>query len=144
MITNIKDIDNMTNINDLIHSFDEFTLKYSFRPNKDEYPNPKVGTILDEDKSVKWNREEVERLRNRYSEKLSELNKEFHNISNTFENKIVSELARIYNFSIEESKKIWSYACDESHSEGVIAVKNTYEEIADLYTDLLSVRKLNK
>ena len=35
---------------------------------------PKTGDIIDEDKSVKWNREEVVRLQNEYEKEVKELN----------------------------------------------------------------------
>lgn len=36
-------------------------------------------------------------------------------------------------------QKIWSYAYLESHSSGIRDVTSTYEEIADLYNDLLKI-----
>ena len=38
-----------------------------------EFKKVAVGTILDEDKSVRWNREEVERIREEYTEEVIDI-----------------------------------------------------------------------
>lgn len=43
-------------------------------PCKPNWRGPKEGTIFDEDKSVKWNKEEVIRLREKYDTEVRELN----------------------------------------------------------------------
>ena len=126
-------------MNCLIESSDDFTLHFSCRPNGEIYPYPKINEVIDEDKSVKWNREEVSRLRERFEKRVEELNKYKNKIIVEYEDRLITLLGKNNNISHDESSKIWSYAYLESHSSGVRDVTSTYEEIADLYNDLFPV-----
>ena len=126
-------------MNCLIESFDDFTLHFSCRPNREIYPYPKINEVIDEDKSVKWNREEVSRLRERFEKRVEELNKYKNKIIVEYEDRLITLLGKDNNISHDESSKIWSYAYLESHSSGVRDVTSMYEEIADLYNDLLKI-----
>lgn len=137
----IKEINKETDCDKLVSLSDDFWRTFSCRPDKKEYPYPKAGDILDEDKSVKWNREEVERQRQAYLNRVDELNKCENVIGNAFDNRIVTLLAKDYGFSKEESRKIWNFAYEQEHSGGTRSVYNTYVDFADVYTDLLKIRE---
>lgn len=106
----IKKIKKEKALNTLVSSFESFCAGYSRKPNREEYPYPRTTDIIDEDKSVKWNREEVQRLRRAFESKAEELNRYKNLISSAFEGRIIEILAKDNSISVEESQKIWSYA----------------------------------
>lgn len=136
----IKEIKKEKELYVLVLSYEEFCLNYSCKPDREEYPYPKRTYILDEEKSVKWNREEVERLRKAFENKVEELNKYKNLITKAFEDRIVKAMAKDNGISVEESLKIWNYAYAEKHSNGIIFVVYCYNELAGLYADLLEIR----
>lgn len=137
----IKEINKETDCDKLVSLSDDFWRTFSCRPDKKEYPYPKAGDILDEDKSVKWNREEVERQRQAYLNRVHELNKCKNAIGNAFDDRIVTLLAKDYGFSKEESRKIWNFAYEQEHSGGTRSVYDAYVDFADTYVELLKIRK---
>lgn len=137
----IKEINKKTDCDKLVSLSDGFWRTFSCKPDRKEYPYPKTGDILDEDKSVKWNREEVARLRQAYLNRVDELNRCKNAISNAFDDRIVVLLAKDYGFSKEESRKIWNFAYEQEHSGGTSSVVSTYTDFADVYVELLKIRE---
>lgn len=137
----IKKIKKEKELNTLVSSFESFCTGYSCKPNREEYPYPRVTDVIDEDKSVKWNREEVQRLRRAFENKVEELNRYKNLISSAFEDRIIEILTKGNSISIEESQKIWGYAYSEGHSCGIRNVISCYEEFVSVYADLLKIRK---
>lgn len=136
----IKEIKKEKELYVLVSSYEEFCLNYSCKPDREEYPYPKRTDILDEEKSVKWNREEIERLRKAFENKVDELNKYKNLITKAFEDRIVKVMAKDNGISAEESLKIWNYAYAEKHSDGIAFVVSYCKELSDLYDDLLEIR----
>lgn len=101
----------------------------------------KKTDIIDEDESVKWNKEEVQRLRRAFENKVEELNRYKNLICSAFEGRIIEILANDNSVSVEESQRIWSYAYSEGHSCGIRNVISCYEEFVSAYADLLKIRK---
>ena len=60
-------------------------IHFSCKPSSQKY---KVGTVFDEDKSVKWNREEVERLNKKHEDEVKELNRKKSALYNDLVNSI--------------------------------------------------------
>lgn len=137
----IKEINKETDCDKLVSLSDNFWRTFSCKPDRKEYPYPKAGDILDEDKSVKWNREEVGRQRQAYLNRVDELNKCKNTISKAFDDRIVTLLSKEYRFSKEESRKIWNFAYEQEHSGGTSSVVSMYTDFADTYVELLKIRK---
>lgn len=129
---------------DLEQDYSDFIINFSCRPDRSEYPYPKVGDVIDEDKSVKWNREEVERLRDAYNERVKELNKMKTKINDAYEDKFVKLLAKENGLKLWVAKIVYSFAYRESHSNGVYAIRGTFEDIADLLNDIKKMEKERK
>ena len=136
----LKEIKSEKNLETLITPFEEFLLNYSCKPNRNEYPYPN-NDVIDENKSVKWNREEKERLKNLYLKRVKELNTYKNLITSSFEKQIIKILARKRKISIAESSILWVYAYNIGHSNGIRDILFIYEDIADMYADLLKTRK---
>lgn len=107
-------------------------------PCKPNWERPKEGTIFDEDKSVKWNKEEVIRLREKYDTEVRELNtkknKERDNIEKEIYRIIKSEIKGI---TIEDAEHIYQYAFSEKHAYGYNDVINFVEELIDLISPIV-------
>lgn len=131
----------MKSVDELVKNYETFCNTFSCKPDPQIYSRPKIGTIIDEDQSVRWNKEEVERLRNTYENRAKELNQYKNTIMNTYEKHIIKLLAEENGITIDESVIIWTYAWRKSHDEGMKSVVYTFNEIVDLYIDLLNLKK---
>lgn len=140
----VKEIKKEKELDVLVSSYEKFCMSYSCKPDRAEYPYPKRTDVIDENKSVKWNREEIERLRKAYNDRVTELNKYKNLIINTFGGRIARVLAKNNHMSAAESQKIWHYAYLEKHSDGISFIVSYYEELAGLYADLLKIRESDK
>lgn len=136
----IKEIEKEKELEVLVASYEKVLENYPCRPDRKEYPFPKVTDVLDENKSVKWNREEIERSRKTYESKVVELNKHKNLVINALEDAVVKVLAKDNHVSLDESRKIWNYAYAEKHSDGIVFVVSYCKELSDLYDDLLEIR----
>lgn len=137
----IKKIKKEKTLDTLVSSFESFCTSYSCKPNSEEYPYPRTTDIIDEYESVKWNREEVQRLRRAFENRAEELTRYRNLISSAFEGRIIEILASDSCISVAESQKIWNYAYSEGHSCGIRNVISCYENFVSVYDDLLEIRK---
>lgn len=91
------------------------------QPSKLGYVHPNIGTVIDEDKSVRWNKEEVNRLREEYDKKASELKREkdlkFNELKREVLNKIVDELDN--KITKESALTIWNRSWEDGHADGI-------------------------
>lgn len=131
-----KDIKSIKYYSDLEIEFYDFLNNYSFSPNRAEHPYPKIGDVLDEDKSVRWNREEVERLRKEYEECVAILNKNYAAIKTIYVKHMISLLAKEFHIKLCESEKIWNYVYSKHKEKEIYQTIGLYEEIVELYKDL--------
>lgn len=93
----------------------------------------KPGTIFDEEKSVRWNREEVERRNKLHEDEVKELN--------TKKNQLLIEwIKAVYDYIIEETgvseekaKDIYNYLYAEYHSWGFMEILNHLDDLLELF-----------
>lgn len=137
----IKNMIKNNNSSDIADCFDLFSLEYSCTPDAEKFPKVKEGDILDEEKSVRWNREEVERLRNTRAEEVKRLNREKAEINKLYTYGLIKRLAKENHITVDEAKIIWSKAYDMEHSSGVRACVSEFEELADMYDALKNTKK---
>lgn len=138
-ITNYTDenaIKKLTDINVILESWNMFCRNFSCKPDEKEFPKYKHGDIIDEEKSVKWNREEIEKRINARTEEVKRLNTLRNKLDNLYEKTAIKVLAKEYKISIKETSILWAKAYEDSHSSGVTSVYNTFSELADMYEDL--------
>ena len=102
-----------------------------------EFKKVAVGTILDEEKSVRWNREEVERIREEYTEEVKRLNRERNKKYTEVIEQIVEFISEETGLSNEKAKLLWEFTYGHHHSYGD-TLFNYLEEYCDLYNDLKS------
>lgn len=135
----IKSIKEEKNIVTLISAYEDFLFNFSCKPDRDEFPYPKEGTVINVDKSVRWNMEEVERQRNAYLIKVKELNQNKNLVSVHFRDQLAKVLAKENKLNIDESKKLFTYAFNVDYNNGVRAVVNTYKNLAKMYKELIDI-----
>ena len=106
---------------------------------KPDWNKPKIGTIIDEEKSVRCNREEVDRLREKFDNEVKALctqkNKKRDDLQNETYIVIQNEVKGI---SLNKAKKIWNYAYAEGHAAGWSHVFSILREVCDLVDEVLN------
>lgn len=100
---------------------------------------PKTGDVIDEDKSVKWNREEVIRLQNAYEEEVKKLN----TAKNKRRDDLYKELYKVIRYevkgiTINDAQQIFQYAYNEWHSYGYNEVFNKLDKVIHLIKGIIN------
>lgn len=128
----------------LVSAYEDFLGNFSCKPDRDEFPYPDLGMIIDEEKSVKWNREELYRQRAAFEARVEDLNKYKNLIDVNFKEQLNRLLAKDNHITIAENKMLFNFADDMNHSYGIRTVISTYEDLASLYKDLLDIHDSKK
>lgn len=123
----------------LVSAYEDFLGNFSCKPDRDEFPYPKIGTIIDEEKSVKWNREEVYRQRAAFEARVEDLNKYKNLINVHFKEQLNKVLAKDSHITIAESKKLFDFAYDTDYTKGIRVVVDTYNDLAKMYKELIDI-----
>lgn len=123
----------------LVSAYEDFLGNFSCKPDRDEFPYPKIGTIIDEEKSVKWNREEVDRQRTAFETRVEDLNKYKNLIDVNFKEQLNRLLAKDSHITIAESKKLFDFVYKTDYTKGIRVVVNTYKDLAKMYKELLEI-----
>lgn len=134
--TNEDTIKKLTDINVILESWEMFYKNFNCKPDEKEFPKYNRGDVIDEDKSVKWNREEIERRINARTEEVKRLQTLRNKLDNLYEKIAIKVLAKEYKISIKEACILWRKAYEDSHSSGITSVYHTFVELADMYEDL--------
>lgn len=106
---------------------------------KPSFPKPRTGDVIDEDKSVKWNREEVTRLQNAYDEEVKKLNTK----KNKCRDDLYKELYKVIRkevggITINDAQQIFQYAYSEGHSYGYNEVFIRLDELIPLIRGIVN------
>ena len=99
----------------------------------------KEGYITDEDKSVRWNREQVEQSQQAYREETLRLRQERNQMLDKAKQEIILYIKDSLekDFSEEKCNLILSHAYEENHAYGLASVINKVDEYVDFINDLL-------
>ena len=100
--------------------------------------------IIDEEKSVKWNREELYRQRAAFEARVEDLNKYKNLIDVHFKEQLNRLLAKDNHITIAESKKLFDFAYKTDYTKGIRTVVNTYKGLAKMYKELLEIHDSKK
>ena len=97
---------------------------------KPTFKRLKANEILDEDKSVRWNREQVQKNHEEYDKEVIRLN----TVKNKARDNVLSEIykeiqSNVTGLSEKGAKAIYRYAYEQGHFCG-------YNKVADYITDL--------
>lgn len=106
---------------------------------KEKYPD---NYVFDEEKSVRWNKEEVIRLNNELDKDREKAREAYSNAEMEWLKSIYETVMKSYGFSYEMVVKTWDMAYEESHSCGYGDVLTTFDELLDYALDM--IRMANK
>lgn len=126
----------VTNIEELNEAIrlDIYNVEYI----KESYLNE--STVIDEDKSVKWNREEVARLNEEMKVKVQNNRQLRRDMENKQREDIIRAYANESGYSENKVALIYVYAYNESHSSGMYEVIQTLDSLIDLFQEVDEVK----
>lgn len=106
---------------------------------KPSWKKPKTDDVIDEDKSVKWNREEVIRLQNAYDEEVKKLNTK----KNKCRDYLYKELYKVIRYEIKgitinDAQQIFQYAYNKGHSYGYNEIFTKLDELITLIRGIVN------
>lgn len=112
-------MDNMDNREEY-YDVDEFRTMYEeacrMKTKPDLLRRYSDGYVFDENKSVKWNREEVERLNSEYDEECKRLRSLRNSKIDEVENEIFKYISNETGLSTDKSKLVWNYIYEKYHA----------------------------
>ena len=98
------------------------------RPTKPNSKRPKDGEIIDEEKSVRWNREEVVRRQKAWDAECSRLKKA--------QNAEIEHISEAIELQIQED--LWQKAYDRGHAYGFADIYCAIEDYEELVVAVLT------
>lgn len=125
----------------LVDRYERFARNAVVCPDKDAFPRPNNGDMVDVSKSVAWNKQEVLRLRSAYRKEYDRLKRLEECVSRAYYDGIVSLLASEYEMSVEEARVVYAEASEEMGQIGVHAVRRRFENLADMALHLKAIWK---
>lgn len=98
-----------------------------------------LNFVFDEDKSVKWNKEQAQKNNDDYDNEVKRLKQEKIKRRDEIYAEIYKTIQEEVGFGISEKKaaKIWEYAYDKGHSAGWCEIIINLEEIKELVKSVL-------
>jgi len=104
-------------------------------PNKTKY---KEWHVFDENKTVKWNKEEVVRQNVIIDEEKEQYQKESNYWQCQLNDDVIKALVNSYDFNKAQAEKIWNFAYNEKHGN-MNDVFYYVEEIADFIESVMQL-----
>lgn len=104
--------------------------KFSCKPKERKY---KIGEVFDDDKSVRWNREEVERRNKLHEEEAKRLNTEKNRLLIEWIDAVYIYIMQETKVKKEKAKDIYNYLYTEYHSYGLTEVLNHLDDLLYLF-----------
>ena len=99
----------------------------------DSFKKVKTGDVLDEEKSVRWNREEVERLKAEYDAEVKRLNQEKNKAITAIMERAIALIASEADISEDKARTVWNFVYQRYHAYGeVFSVIYDYITFAEI------------
>lgn len=106
---------------------------------KPDFKKPKNNDVIDENKSVIWNREEIQKLQKEYDDEVKRLNTQKNKKRDSLYEEVYEYIVKnISGITIDGAKKIFDYAYQEGHATGFHDVFCILEELINLFDDVLN------
>ena len=109
-------------------------------PCKPDWKRPKEGDIFDEDKSVKWNREEVLRRQDAYAKEVLKLNKEKNHARDSLCTELYEAIKNEMSdkITLDDAKRIYDYAYSEKHGYGCHDIISFLYELIEVFEPIMN------
>ena len=111
---------------DMAAEYDEFSCK----PKERKY---KIGEVIDEDKSVRWNREEVERRNKLHEEEVKRLNTEKNLLHVKWVEAVYAYIMQETGVKEKKAKDIYNYLYTHYHAYGMSEMLNHLDDLLWLF-----------
>lgn len=127
-----KEVKSWDDISDDFDRMNNMVCKPSFKKLPKDF-------VTDEDKSVKWNREQVEKNNKDYQDEVARLNTEKNKARTNIYKDIYAKIQEEVGHNINEAaaRKIWDYAYGKGHSYGIQEIMIYLDDIMELIKDVL-------
>lgn len=104
---------------------------------------PRIGDVIDENQTVKWNREEVERRRAEYDQRVKDLNTRKNQWRDSLEKELYERMVLDLDGKIttKGAAKIFAEAYEEGHSAGVSEVFIYLRRFMELFDEVLNSKE---
>jgi len=104
---------------------------------------PKIGDVIDENQTVKWNREEVERRRAEYDQRAKDLNTKKNQWRDSLEKELYERIVLELEGKVttKGAARIFSEAYEYGHSAGVSEVFIFLRRFMELFSDVLNAKE---
>ena len=96
--------------------------------------------IFDENKSVKWNREEAERLNQKAKDAREAYYKDQGKLDQQFHTDVISFIMNEYKYTEKQAKIIFNRAYDTQHPSGYLDVLDEADELADFVDSVINAK----
>lgn len=126
-------------ISELLAECEKFNTEFCCKPDRKKFPRYRTGDVVDENMSVRWNREEVERANAAFDAEVKCLNRRKAEVIGVYENAIVKVVSQEAHVSVAEGTVLWKYA--RRHGGNVYDTKNIFDDYAEVYHELLEARE---
>lgn len=107
----------------------------SSRPDPDKFIFYKEGTVIDEEQSVRWNREEVERRNAEYAAEVSRLRKEIGIAAREADSTAKSYIMQETSMNHKQATIYFDYIYNNYH-HSIETMIDKLDELVDLYREL--------
>lgn len=107
----------------------EYT-NFSCKPKERKY---KIGEVFDDDKSVRWNREEVERRNKLHDEEVKRLNMQKNKMLLEWTDAVKLYIIKETKVKKDKADEIYNYLYEKYHSYGLLEVLANMDELLDLF-----------
>lgn len=94
------------------------------------------ATVIDEDRTVKWNREEVVRLNKQSEDRSNEYVLERNRLSREMDSDIIKVFSTDSNLNEEQIAILYNYVYRELHSYGIHEVIQELDSMIDLFNEV--------
>lgn len=129
----------------IVKDYENIDKTYKCKPDITKFPKHKEGDIIDENQTVKWNKEEVARRMQAYKDEVNRLNTARNQAFNKWTNDVVNMIAKelidtkLFKEPVAKEKAyiIYNKAYADAHSYGIYDVLQKADDYIDFITDIL-------
>lgn len=93
-------------------------------------------TVIDEDKSVKWNREYVKEHNEKYAQEVKDLNTKKNKWRDELHEEILNKISKELDITTDKAKEVWNYAREISTGSYYSTI-NKVEDLIELISKIL-------
>lgn len=123
-------------IDDIMRAREDVDFQHDFYWNKRKMKKFSANHIFDEEKSVRWNKEEVIRRNLKIEEDIKKASDDYSKAENEFFDMVMENAMLNYGFTRPMVEKVWGKAYEDSHSSGYRSVVVSFENYLDFIHEM--------